>query len=100
MRIRFDEGPVALGSDFQTPTEIITVTTMAELAPAFARLEAGQRAGHWLAGYASYELGYLFEPRLRARLPTSRRLPLLQFGLYGPPQQTPRLVIYPVVRHP
>ena len=31
MRIRFDEGPVALGSDFQTPTEIITVTNMAEL---------------------------------------------------------------------
>ena len=46
MRIRFDEGPVALGSDFQTPTEIITVTTMAELAPAFERLEAAQRAGH------------------------------------------------------
>jgi hypothetical protein len=46
MRIRFDEGPVALGSDFQTPTEIITVTTMAEPAPAFERLEAAQRAGH------------------------------------------------------
>ena len=94
MRIRFDEDPVALGNDFQTLTEIITVTTMAELALAFARLEAAQRAGHWLARYASYELGYLFEPRLCARLPTSRRLPLLQFGLYGPPQQTPRLGIY------
>jgi hypothetical protein len=67
MRIRFDEGSVAFGSDFQTPTQIITVTTLAELAPAFARLEAAQRSGHWLAGYASYELGYLFEPRLRAR---------------------------------
>ena len=96
MRIRFDEGSVAFGSDFQTPTQIITVTTLAELAPAFARLEAAQRSGHWLAGYARYELGYLFEPRLCARLPTSRRLPLLQFGVYGPPQQTPRLEIYPV----
>ena len=54
MRIRFDESPVLFGSDFQTPTQIITVTTLAELAPASERLEAAQRSGHWLAGYASY----------------------------------------------
>ena len=88
MRIRFDSGPSGVGSDFCVPTEIISAQTTTELSPALARLDKARRDGFWLAGYTSYELGYLLEPRLLPRLPTQRRLPLLRFGVYGPPRQT------------
>ena len=42
-------------------------------------------AGRWVAGVAAYELGYAFEPRLAPLLPRGRRLPLLAFGIFGPP---------------
>ena len=32
-----------------------------------------------------YELGYTFEPRLEALMPAVRRVPLLEFGVFGPP---------------
>ena len=88
MRIQFDSGPSGAGSNFRAPTEIITARTITELVPALERLEAARRDGFWLTGYASYELGYLFEPRLTTRLPVQRRLPLLRFGAYAHPHQT------------
>jgi len=50
-----------------------------------AMLDA-QRAGYFLAGYAAYELGYMFEPRL-ARLAPLLNGPLLQFGVFDEPQR-------------
>jgi len=88
MRIRLDSGPSEIGSDFHAPTEIISAQTTAELSPALARLDKALHDGFWLAGYTSYELGYLFEPGLLPRLPAQRRLPLLQFGVYDQPRQT------------
>ena len=43
------------------------------------------RAGRWIAGYAAYELGYAFEPRLAPLMPAERRLPLLEFGVFEAP---------------
>ena len=90
MRIRLNSGPSGIGSDFHAPTEIISAQTTAELSPALARLDKARHDGFWLAGYSSYELGYLFEPGLLPRLPAQRRLPLLQFGVYDQPRQTAR----------
>lgn len=50
-----------------------------------AMLDA-QKAGYFLAGYAAYELGYMFEPRL-ARLAPLLNGPLLQFGVFDQPQR-------------
>lgn len=50
-----------------------------------AMLEA-QSAGNFLAGYAAYELGYLFEPRL-APLAPALGGPLLQFGVFDKPRR-------------
>ncbi|CAH1689864.1 Para-aminobenzoate synthase, aminase component [Hyphomicrobiales bacterium] len=50
-----------------------------------AMLEA-QSAGYFLAGYAAYELGYMFEPRL-APLPSALSGPLLQFGVFDEPRR-------------
>jgi para-aminobenzoate synthetase component 1 len=50
-----------------------------------AMLEA-QSAGYFLAGYAAYELGYMFEPRL-APLAPALSGPLLQFGVFDEPRR-------------
>jgi para-aminobenzoate synthetase/4-amino-4-deoxychorismate lyase len=53
-----------------------------EIAPAFAAIEAARRDGRHVAGYFSYELGYLLEPRLAPLLPAKRAVPLLWFGTF------------------
>lgn len=50
-----------------------------------AMLEA-QKAGYFLAGYAAYELGYMFEPRL-VHLAPALGGPLLQFGVFDKPRR-------------
>ncbi len=50
---------------------------------ALAALDRALAGGAWVAGYAAYELGYAFEPRLLPLLPAERRLPLLEFGVFA-----------------
>ena len=52
---------------------------------ALQQLDEARKAGHWLAGYATYELGYALEPRLNSLMPQQRRLPLLNFGVFEGP---------------
>ena len=78
MEIRFDHGPLGGGAAlFHDPCAMIRADTPAEVPGALAALAHAQREGHWVAGYASYELGYALEPRLAALMPAKRRLPLL-----------------------
>ena len=66
-------------------TRIIRADAPQQVPRALAELEQALRKGQRAAGFLSYELGYLFEPRLRPLLPDERRLPLLWF-LVGPPR--------------
>lgn len=90
-QVRFDHGPGGDAALFDTPKRIITAWTPDEMSDAFAAMEAARGAGHWLAGLASYELGYALIPRLAARLPEDRRVPLLQFGVFDAPDAAPPL---------
>lgn len=83
--ILFDQGPGGQPELFRDPLRIIEATTPDAVAPAMAAIEEARRAGHWLAGFASYELGYVLEPGLRGLLPPERRTPLLRFGVFGAP---------------
>lgn len=85
MRIEFDKGPLGRASLFQSPKEIVYARHPDAVAGAFARLEAAQAEGLWLAGAFSYELGYCFEPHLLPFLPPDRDVPLLEVGLYDAP---------------
>jgi para-aminobenzoate synthetase component 1 len=86
VQIRFDHGPEGAACAFARPARLIAATTPEDVPGALAALDAARAEGHWLAGFASYELGFALEPRLRPRLPALRRLPLLQFGVYPAPQ--------------
>lgn len=77
----------AISELFERPTEIIRADAPDEVAPALAALQAGIARGLHAAGFFSYELGYLLEPKLTHLLPAQRKVPLLWFGLYATPRQ-------------
>lgn len=92
LEIRFDHGPEGQGACvFAAPTRMIVANTAQEVPEALAALDDMRARGAWLAGYASYELGYALEPRLANMMPTHRRLPLMAFGVYDAPIPAPEL---------
>ncbi len=70
---------------FQAPTGLVTAWHPHEVPAALQALDDARAQGFWLAGYASYELGYALEPKLAALMPADRRVPLLCFGTYDSP---------------
>ena len=74
---------------FQNPDELLIVQQPGEVASALGRLEARRRAGAWIAGWFSYELGYALEPVLAPLMPAGRRVPLMAFGVYDAPRPAP-----------
>jgi para-aminobenzoate synthetase component 1 len=86
-QVLFDRGPLGDGSLFANPVRLIVAERKEEVRGAFAALEEAHAEGYWLAGYASYELGYVFCPKLEDRLPSSRNLPLIQFGAFEAPER-------------
>lgn len=71
---------------FDQPEEIIVAHTCAEVSEAFERMEAAQRRGSYLAGYASYELGYCLEPKFSSQTAPLSHMPLLNFGAFKKPR--------------
>lgn len=72
---------------FEAPVEVIRAGDGVEVEAALARMQDRIDAGFHLAGWFSYELGYLLEDRLASCLPKSRSVPLLWFGVFdGPPR--------------
>jgi len=70
---------------FDSPRQIIVADTAEQFPAALEAAERARAAGRWLAGYFSYEAGYLLEPKLRALLPEGRRTPLLCLGVFDGP---------------
>ncbi|MBA3041402.1 MAG: aminodeoxychorismate synthase component I [Alphaproteobacteria bacterium] len=88
-----DHAPYALFRDdkrgesllFADPCNIVVARTAGEVLPAFERLEAARRSGKWLAGYVSYEAGYVFEEKLRPLVEDGRETPLIAMGIFDAP---------------
>ncbi|MBK8210700.1 MAG: aminodeoxychorismate synthase component I [Rhodospirillales bacterium] len=79
----------------QAPEQIVVAHTPAEVDGALAAIEGALTGGLWAAGFFSYELGYLLEPKLASLLPAERRVPLLWMGLF---REAPRLDAHQVRR--
>jgi para-aminobenzoate synthetase/4-amino-4-deoxychorismate lyase len=77
----------AVSQLFEHPVEIIRADVPAEVDGALAALSSGLARGLHAAGFFSYELGYLLEPKLTPLLPAQRKVPLLWFGLYTGPRE-------------
>jgi para-aminobenzoate synthetase/4-amino-4-deoxychorismate lyase len=72
---------------FEHPVETIRADDPAAVPAALAAIEAGVARGLHAAGFFSYELGYVLEPKLAPRMPAARKVPLLWFGLYKEPRE-------------
>ncbi len=72
---------------YEHPREIIRADSLDQVAGAIAALTAGIAEGLHAAGFFSYELGYVLEPKLASLLPPKRTMPLLWFGLYTSPRE-------------
>lgn len=70
---------------FTDPEEMIVAHEAEEFFPALAQMQAARAAGKYLAGYMSYEAGYLFEKKLAPLASTKRDVPLLCFGVFASP---------------
>lgn len=70
---------------FDRPREVVTAHTAQDLLPALLRLEQARRAGFWLAGFLSYEAGFVFEEKLRPLIVDNRQTPLLAIGVFDHP---------------
>lgn len=73
---------------FDRPGRIIVAHGPDEFYPALEAAQQAHEQGKWLAGYLSYEAGYLLEPKLRPILPKERRTPLMLFGVFDAPAET------------
>ncbi len=83
--ILFDEGPDGGTQAFADPERLIVAWEPEEVADALAAMQEARAAGKWLAGTASYELGYVLEPKLMPRLPKERQAPLICYGVFDGP---------------
>ncbi|KQZ12234.1 aminodeoxychorismate synthase component I [Mesorhizobium sp. Root552] len=72
---------------FERPSALITPTEAHEFEAAWAEVQQAYEAGKWLAGYFSYEAGYLLEPKLVPLLPKERRAPLFCLGVFDQPSE-------------
>lgn len=70
---------------FAAPSSIIYADTPDTFESAWKAMQRAHDAGKWLAGYLSYEAGYLLELKLRDLLPEGRKIPLLCFGVFDGP---------------
>jgi para-aminobenzoate synthetase component 1 len=77
------------------PAKIILAEQAEDFFPAMNEVQRAHEAGKWLAGYLSYEAGYLLEPKLAPLLPSGRRTPLLAFGVFDAPSEA-ETVLRPV----
>ncbi len=69
------------------PAKVIVAEQAEDFFSAMDEVQRAHEAGKWLAGYLSYEAGYLLEPKLAPLLPSGRRTPLLAFGVFDAPAE-------------
>jgi len=67
---------------FREPTATFAAWEPCDVEQALERVGQAKADGLHAAGYLSYELGYVLEPRLLPLLPARRDLPLLWFALF------------------
>lgn len=67
---------------FMDPVEIIACNDPDEAPGALDAIASAGARGLYAAGFMAYELGYALEPKLAARMPQHRAVPLIWMGLF------------------
>ncbi|KQO81252.1 aminodeoxychorismate synthase component I [Rhizobium sp. Leaf262] len=93
--VLFRDDTTGLVTLFTEPDSMIVAHEVDEFFPALERMEEARAAGKYLAGYMSYEAGYLFEDKLAAFADVKRDVPLLSFGVFSSPVESTHIVQQP-----
>ncbi|WP_269932371.1 aminodeoxychorismate synthase component I [Aminobacter sp. HY435] len=88
--VLFRDDPAAREVLFEAPSDVIVANDADDFFPALKAVQKAHEQGKWLAGYFSYEAGYLLEPKLRPLLPDGRRSPLICLGVFDQPSDRMR----------
>ncbi|MDS1137887.1 aminodeoxychorismate synthase component I [Nitratireductor indicus] len=72
---------------FSRPRALLRAEDEDAMLAAFEAADRARHGGYWVAGYVSYEAGYLLDPKLRPNLPKERKGPLLCLGIFDPPEE-------------
>ena len=80
---------------YTDPVDILMADDPGDIDDIFAKLTQYHQEGYFIAGYLSYDLGYLFEDALSHRLAPKRPTPLLNFGIFKTfERQAPTQLLY------
>lgn len=80
---------------YTDPIDILTADNPSDIDDVFAKLMQYHQEGYFIAGFLSYDLGYVFEGALSHRLAVKRPTPLLNFGIFKNFQrQAPTQLLY------
>lgn len=67
---------------FTNPEKVVVANSPEEVPAAMEAIEAALAEGHFVAGFLSYELGYVLEPKLLPLLPENMETPLIWMGIF------------------
>ncbi len=81
-----EDGPGGRPALFRAPKVILRTDEPGDVPGVLSAIDTALAAGHWVAGMASYELGYALEPRLAPLMPPDRAVPLMAFGVFDAPE--------------
>lgn len=97
MDIASDKSPLVLLDDslnqqgssllFDNPVDVIECIDIEDVDDALTAIDKARASGLYAAGFLSYELAYLLEPKLRHLIHDDRRSPLIWLGLFHEPQR-------------
>ena len=92
--VLLDDQKTGVTRFFSNPVKTIQAYHPDDLETVFEEIELAHTSGYYLAGYLSYELGYLLEPSLHG-LWKENGSPLLEFGVFkAAPEQAPGDCLY------
>lgn len=89
--VLFDDQVTGQQLYFTKPLALIEAYDPKGISRAFGDIETALKAGHYVAGYFTYELGLALQPKLRPLLKKklSANTPLLKLGVFTQPSDTP-----------
>ena len=80
---------------YTDPVDILIADDPGDIDDIFAKLTQYHQEGYFIAGYLSYDSGYVFEDALSHRLAPKRPTPLLNFGIFKTfERQAPTQLLY------
>ncbi len=79
---------------FESPLEVYEAWSPENFHETWNDLQSCSSKTDWIAGFISYEAGYLWEESLRESLPRERKLPLFWMGRFPKPTITETLFFY------